>query len=481
VTSDDDGELLGKAARSSKLSAEAAATVRQPPHLFHSFAWSLLSTIVYSACQLGLIINFAKWGSASIVGQFALAMSITTPIVLFANCALRTIQASDTTDQIGFGSFLAFRLLGLGAAAITIVAIACCCDANVAEVILAIGAAKCVESLGDLLQGAMQRKERLDLIGKSQVLKGSLGLIAVFIAFDCTNDLAFSCWVLAATFAVIVVGYDLPVASSIHCNRQSPGWPASGWPAVYSQGIHLCWRAICNYCAPCWNRHRLQGLARLALPMGLTVMSGALIGNICRYFLYLYRGSEELGVFAALSWFTLAGALVATALAHAALPRLSQYYAVADVARFRQLFWLLFSGGAAASLLAVAIGALAGPKLLALCYGPEYSRHQAVFVLLLLSMGFSVEICFLDHALYAARLFRAQVPMNVAVCVGMLIACSIAIPRAGLIAAAWIMLAALAAQLLLRFVIVWRILYAEVTLGCSTAANRSATAHAIAE
>jgi O-antigen/teichoic acid export membrane protein len=250
-----------------------------------------------------------------------------------------------------------------------------------------------------------------------------------------------ACWALAVTFAAVALCYDLPVVAAI-CLPEIPSRR----------------RAIRRWFRPCWQRGRLTRLAGLAMPLGLTVVTGAFIANVCRYFLYYYRGPDELGIFAAMSWFTLVGALVATAVAHAALPHLAQRFAAGDRAEFYRLLRFLLISGALAGLLAILLGVVAGPMILATLYGPEYARHATSFTLLVASVAFSIEICYLDHALYAARRFLVQAPLNLAVGGLMLIACYAVIPQAGILGAAWITCLAAAAQMLARLGIVWRII-----------------------
>src|SRR5258708_3150671 len=91
------------------------------PSLSRGFAWTLAGNLVYSASQGGVVVLLAKLGNATMVGQFALAVAITSPIMLFAGCALRTVQATDTGGDFSFADYLGFRLLSVAAALAVIV------------------------------------------------------------------------------------------------------------------------------------------------------------------------------------------------------------------------------------------------------------------------------------------------------------------------------------------------------------------------
>jgi len=61
------------------------------------FTWVLAGNIVYSACQWAIVVALAKLGSPEQVGEYALGMAISAPIVLFASLQLRALLASDVS------------------------------------------------------------------------------------------------------------------------------------------------------------------------------------------------------------------------------------------------------------------------------------------------------------------------------------------------------------------------------------------------
>src|SRR5438552_1829564 len=89
-----------------------------------NICWSLVGNIVYATCQWIALIVLAKLGSAEAVGQFALGLALTAPIMLFANLQLAALQATDAAREYRFGHYLALRLVttGLGLAVIACVA-----------------------------------------------------------------------------------------------------------------------------------------------------------------------------------------------------------------------------------------------------------------------------------------------------------------------------------------------------------------------
>jgi hypothetical protein len=82
----------------------------------------VIGNIAYSACQAGLLIVLARLGSAALVGQYALGLALTGPIMLLASLQLRSVQATDAAGSNHFSEYLALRL-ATSAAALLLIAV----------------------------------------------------------------------------------------------------------------------------------------------------------------------------------------------------------------------------------------------------------------------------------------------------------------------------------------------------------------------
>src|SRR5690606_20475603 len=94
-------------------SPSAVASTRRTmrPSLRRNFAWTFAGNSVYMASQWGMLVVLAKLGSPSVVGQFAYALAIVSPAILFGNLQLRAILATDIETEYEFGDYVALRLL----------------------------------------------------------------------------------------------------------------------------------------------------------------------------------------------------------------------------------------------------------------------------------------------------------------------------------------------------------------------------------
>ena len=92
------------------------------PTVHNNFVWALTGNSGYSACQWLIWVALAKLGSPEMVGQYAFAQAIATPIILFSNLQQRSIQATDVTDGFTFGHHVTLRTASTAAALLLIAA-----------------------------------------------------------------------------------------------------------------------------------------------------------------------------------------------------------------------------------------------------------------------------------------------------------------------------------------------------------------------
>jgi len=364
----------------------------------------------------------AKLGSPEKVGQFALGLAVTAPILMFCNLKLRAIEATDARREYRFGHYLALRLATTALALLVIVGIACTYRLESALVILAVGLSKAFESLSDVVYGLLQAHERMDRIALSMMIKGPLSLMALGGMVYVTGSIVWGSLALAGSWGLLLITYDIPNGIRL-----------------LDQGDNL---------RPYWDLPALVRLAWLALPLGIVMMLISLNANIPRYFIDHYCGECELGIFAALAYLMVAGNAVVGALGQSASPRLARYYAEGNKRAFRQLLTKLVGVGAGIGASGLVAAMVAGREILTILYKPEYAEHAELFAWLTVAATASYASSFLGYGMTAARKFRVQTPLFVVVSLVTFVGCAVFIPTFGLLGAAWACLLGSVLQLL---------------------------------
>ena len=137
-----------------------------------------------------------------------------------------------------------------------------------------------------------------------------------------------------------------------------------------------------------------------------------------------------------MAYLMVAGSTLINAMGQSASPRLARYYARGDRVAFRTLLIKLGGIGALLGGLGVLVVALAGREILTLLYRAEYAQHLDVLVWLMVAGTLSFLTSFLGFGMTAARYFKIQVPLGVAVVCATALACGLLVSRNGLLGAA---------------------------------------------
>lgn len=384
----------------------------QPLSLSKNVAWMFAGNVVNGLCQWGILIALTKLGTAEIVGQYALGLAVSGPILMFASLQLRTLQATDSRRQFDFGDYFGLILLSTSVGWLAVTGVACWESHNVETlwVISAVGLGKVFEQIANTFYGLLQQRERLDRIMKSGVFHGISSLTALCLGVWLTGNVLWGSVGYAAMRLLVIVTYDIPGVLWV---RQLPGSAV-----VTSRWLRLK-DALCEI-RPRWEWSRLWPLARLGLPMGVMSLLLSLQTNVPRYFVAMHFGKAELGMLCAIVALVTAGVTVMRAIDHSSIPRLAQLHASGQLREFRWLFLKLVTMYLLLGAVGVWVARCGGRTLLSWLFQPEYAIHTDVFetVMLLAVMAYLAGA--ISSALVASRIITVQMPLQ---CLSLLATC----------------------------------------------------------
>jgi O-antigen/teichoic acid export membrane protein len=351
-----------------------------------SVVWTLSGYAIYMACQWAMLIVVARLGSPEKVGQLALGIAISAPVVLFTNLGLRKVQVTDVAGQFSFADYFGLRLLmnllAMGIVAVT--ALGARYDAATGAAILAVGLSKAVEATSDVVYGVLQQGERMDLVAGSLVLRGlmCLGGLAVGMAF--THNVALGMLGVSAGWLAVLLLHDLRTAKRI---LEDLG------------GGSL---------RPRWSPRTMARLAWLALPLGIVTPLAALLSSIPAVLIEKLRGAGELGIYTALAYSYSACNRISSAMGEAASARLARYYARGERAAFARVMGGLLLLAGLVGLLGLGVSAAAGRPILGLLYGPAYAERADILIgFMLVAVAGNLDVV-LDYSMTAMRRLKIQ-------------------------------------------------------------------------
>ncbi len=386
-------------------------------------AWMLFGSIVYAACQWGMIGTLAKTTTPEVVGHFALAMAVTNPIILLATLNLRAIQATEVHHEFEFADYMGLRIIALTVACLMIAAIALGAgySAKIQTVIAMVTAAKVFDTLSDTFYGLAQKHERMDFVATSRIVQGLLQFAFFALIIILTGNLVWATFAMALASGATTAIYDIRFARRLldvpHPESQEP----RGWIGLL----------------PRWTLRSTQRLFWIALPLGLASGMWNLNANIPRYIIQNEIGDGALGIFASLSQIMIIGTqFIMGTVVQASSPRLAHLFLM-ERREFFKLFFKVVAVGFVGGILAVITAAMWGRPLLTLLYNAEYGKQPAVFTWLMVGTAiFCVALAF-EGGLLSMRRFSSQSTLSLVVTACTAIACGWLIPRHGLLGAAW--------------------------------------------
>jgi O-antigen/teichoic acid export membrane protein len=379
--------------------------------LRRNFAWCLTGNYVFAACQALIVIMMAKFGTTEMLGQFALGLAISTPLIMLFDMQLRAVQSADAAREWAFRDCFGMRVLSstVASALAVLVAVASGLRCETVLVVSLVALSKAVESVSDVCYGLFQRHERLKLVSFSMMLRGLLAVAAISVALMNSRRMSFAMLSLIVVWLVVVISHDLPQVVSLLGTREV-------WPR--------------------FDPTRLRALALVAFPLGVATMLLALNQSIPRYFVQYHFGETAVGIYAALAYTSVAAITVVDALGHAMMSRLSHHFEAVRLAQFQRLTAGMILGAFVLGASGIAIANYWGEWLLAFVYRPEYARHATLLLWVMIGTALAMGAAALMYALTSMHVFRPQawlLGLVVGVAVG---SCAILVPRFGLVGGA---------------------------------------------
>jgi O-antigen/teichoic acid export membrane protein len=347
-----------------------------------------------------MLIVLAKVGTVALMGQFALALAIVTPIIWFTNLQLRALQSTDARKEFVFADYLAARLTTATLALVTIALFGFfgSYSRETILLILAVALLKTFDSLSDVYYGLLQLHERMERIAISLILQGVLQLAVFLLCLLLTDSLLLAVLGMAMVSATVLVIYDFRSARRVLGARLPLKREV---PEVTRHAFR-----------PRWRLHPLLKLVWLGLPMGVVMGLNSLAGNIPRYLLAHDLGDAEVGIFAAIFYLIVPGSMIIGAVSDSAAPRLARTFAEGRRSAFWQLLLKLVGAAVLVGTACLLFPFLGGPSIVKLIYRSEYMQHTETLLWVMASCTPIYLLSVLGTAITATRHFHVQIPVR---------------------------------------------------------------------
>lgn len=380
------------------------------PSWARSTVWLVAANVLRNLGLLAILVALAQLTDPTVVGRYALALALTSPIFVLAQLGLKGVYLTLRTHS-RFSSFLLVQLGSVLAAFGVCIVLALAVNRGLVSTVALVCFVKAVDCGFELGSGALQLYHRTPIVFWSYLAAAVLGVGAVVAILLATGDLDLALLGLGVVNAAVALTTAL----------------RRGWVLARSNEAQLPSSS---------RRTELFRILAAGLPAGIGTAMLALVASMPQYFLAASWGESAVGYFAVLLYLVAIADIFGGTLTQTWIPS-----ARARLAKGQQGFLLFSLAVAARWTLAfiplVAVGLWLGSIVLPLAMSPEYQIGWDLVLPLAAAMLLLPLLHFEGMAISVLNLYIHTITVSVATAIVAVISCVVLVPTYGLAGALW--------------------------------------------
>lgn len=320
--------------------------------LARSMLFNTVGSLTYQGC-LWLITVLVVTLSTGYENSGLLASAMATGNMFFAvgTYNMRTYQASDIRGQHPQATYVALRLITIALAWLIFIPYVILTSSNnlALAVCLVYLVYKADECMADVLYGVDQKAQRMDLVGVSQLLRGTVVISSFCVSLYLTNSLLVAIAIMCVVTITVTITFDVRRAGEFDTIR------------------------------PSISRQTCFQLLRECLPVALAPLLTNMVVSVSRQCYLTLYGYEALGAYAAIAT---PAVLVQAAARYLYLPLLvpiAEVWEDGDARAFMHVVAKVFLTMLVISIVAIGVLSVAGMVVLPMVYGKSIEGSAVVF------------------------------------------------------------------------------------------------------
>lgn len=392
-------------------------TQHSNPSLFKQTMCYSIGMVIYLGCQwlTNLLITRMDLSAG---GLLSLAIAVTNPFSAITLYSMKAYQVSDIENRFPSGVYVASRLITMAAGVIFCIIAAPLAgySGQTLTAIIMYMVLRLIEALVDVFQAIQQKGGRLDIVGRSFVMRGVLSTAAFFVTIFFSSNLALAILSMALISLGVVLLYDLPRAGAL-----APVRPVFDWSSL--RGLLIACSALTL------NTFLVSKIASLP---GTTLESA--------------WGGTVMGIYGALATPCVIVQTSGSFLFNPLIPDFSRNIQARQKKAVYRSIWRGAGLIILISLTAVLLGMILGEWAIELVFGSKVAAHTPVMLTMLAASGLTTLTWFMALILTVMRHYRGLITSNLLALGVAYAACRLLIPSGGLQAAPWALIIALLIQ-----------------------------------
>ena len=338
---------------------------------FNSFG-----SLFYLACQWLITVLVVRLGSFEAGGLLTNCISITNVLFTISTFGIRTYQVSDIGEKYTSTHYVTTRLItGLFAMVITLAFVLTMGSASIEQKVCVVlyMLFRLTEALSDVLQGVVQKADRMDYIGKGMVMRGVMTLGFFVLVMVTVKSLPLAILAMALGAYIVIFFYEWRKAES-----EAPFIVRPDFLKTYAL-LKTCW------------------------PLMLTSFFANAIVSIPRYLLGEMLGEKMLGFYGAIAIPTVIVQTGSLLIFAPMVTAFSRAYINREGALYRKYFIRTFGSLCALVVLMIALAVPFGAPVLQLLFTEAILPYASLLTPVLLVAALIAINLFLTEMLTISR------------------------------------------------------------------------------
>lgn len=349
-------------------------------NLKKAFIWNTLGSGFNAFNSLFFLIIATRLNGEKEAGIFTLCYSTACLFYIIGTYAGRTYQVTEQEKEIGDNEYVVNRFITVIAMIFIGIIFGFISDYSglKLKILILLCVVKALEALCDVFHGILQKKDRLDVVGKSMLIRSILNVCSFFTMDLLFNDLVLSCLSLIVIDIVVLVFVDIRCSSKYKEKKKSISYKGS--LRILKLGFYT---------------------------FGFTLLSNYLI-NIPRYAIDSYLDESFQTIFGIIVMPGTFIILLSQFIIQPLITKLNEHWSNKDKIEFDSIVKKMAFSIIGVGILAIIFAYFLGIMVLNFLYGLDLSNYLTSLIIILVGTTFYALAAFLSNCLIVFRKTKIQ-------------------------------------------------------------------------
>ncbi len=353
----------------------------------NSMIWNSLGSMIYLValwlCSI-IVVRISGYGAA---GVFSLALSISNTTQSIALAGVRNYQISDINNRFSADTYVVARYITATISMLVVISVVVVGDYTVLETmsIIAMGLYKIIDAIVDVYQGILQKAWRLDIVGKSLIIRGVSIVLTFSVIFYFTDNVFWAIMGMAVIseiiFRVLEYRYSMKIEKMDIMKK-------------------INWEDI-------------KKLLIISLPLLIYTSILNTYATVPRMILQWKDGQEALGIYASVATPTVFVQVAATYIFTPLIAVFAKHYMDSNLKKFNSLLFKCIASFIGIILLAIVVCVFLGDWGLSILFGKEIILYSYLLIPTVCVTGIMALVLFLCMILTIFRKLGSLVWANI--------------------------------------------------------------------